>query len=143
MVTLREGNAQEADRLLRERVGRFGFTLVEVIIAIVILAVGVLGMAGATAYIVRQITLADVMTERAVALQSAVERIQAMDYDSVDAGSDSIGVFQVSWTSVEESAQSKLVTVITTGPGLQSTDANPFPVMAPSVPDTFEYRVLN
>ena len=65
-----------------------GFTMVEVIIAIVVLAVGVLGMAGTTAYIVRQITLADVMTERAVALQSVIERLQATPFASVGTGAD-------------------------------------------------------
>lgn len=77
---------------------RKGFSMVEVIIAIVVLAVGVLGFAGTTAYIVRQVTLADVMTERSAALQSTIERLQAMDFDSVGYGSDSVGVFGVSWS---------------------------------------------
>ena len=56
-----------------------GFTIVEVIVAMVVLAIGVLGLAGTAAYIVRQVTLADIMTERAAALQTAVERIQAAE----------------------------------------------------------------
>lgn len=121
---------------------RRGFSMVEVVVAIVVLAVGVLGLGGTTAYIIRQITLADVMTERAAALSSVIERVQAMDYDSVASGNDSIGVFTVRWTSASESSQTKLVTIITMGPGLATSAANSFPILANNVPDTFVYRVL-
>lgn len=121
---------------------RRGFTMVEVIAAIVILTVGVLGLAGTTAYIVRQVTLANVMTERAVATQTVIEEIQSMAYASVTTGSDSIGKYTVSWTSATETAASKLVTIITTGPGLHSS-AGSFPMLGPNVADTFVYRVVN
>ena len=121
---------------------RGGFTMVEVIAAIMILTVGVLGLAGTTAYIVRQVTLANVMTERSVALQSVIEKVQAMDFATVDHGTDSVGVFFVTWTSTSESSVSKLVTVITTGPGLHTSAGNPFPMLGPDVADTFTYRVI-
>ena len=121
---------------------RQGFSMVEVIIAIVVLAVGVLGFAGTTAYIVRQVTLADVMTERSAALQTTIERLQAMDFDDVGYGSDSVGVFAVRWSSQSETTQSKLVTILTLGPGLHTSATNPFPMLGPNVLDTFEYRVI-
>lgn len=117
--------------------------MVEVIIAVVVLAVGVLGLAGTTAYIVRQVTLADIMTERSMALQSVVERVQATPYANLVAGSDSVGVFQVRWTVTVETAQSSLVTVVTTGPGLQAGGTNTVPMLSPSVADTFTFRVIS
>jgi Tfp pilus assembly protein PilV len=117
--------------------------MVEVIAAIVILTVGVLGLAGTTAYVIRQVTLSNVVTQRAVALQSVIERVQAMPFDNVGSGSDSVGNFVVRWTSATETSASKLVTVVTTGPGLQATPSNPFPMLGPSVADTFVYRVIN
>lgn len=117
--------------------------MVEVIAAIVILTVGVLALAGTTGYVVRQVTLANILTERAVALQSAIEKVQAMPYTSVASGSDSTGHFTVRWTSAVETPASKLVTFITTGPGLHSSTANPFPTLINSVADTFVYRVIN
>lgn len=117
-----------------------GFTMVEVIIAIMVLAIGVLGLAGTTAYVVRQVTLADLMTERAVALQTVVERLQATSFPSVGSGSDSVGVFYVRWGSVSESSTSKVVTVITVGPGLGGTT---FPTLGPNVADTFQFRVIS
>lgn len=119
---------------------RQGFTMVEVIIAIVVLAIGVLGLAGTTAYIVRQITLADLMTERAAAFQTTIDRIQSLPYANVTAGADSVGVFAVRWTAVDNGAQNKTVTILTFGPGLDRSA--PFPALGSRVVDTFTFRVL-
>lgn len=120
---------------------RSGFSLIEVVVAIVILTIGVLGLGGTTAYIVRQVTLADVMTERATALQSVIERVNAMPFANIGSGSDSVGVFAVSWTSTADGGNSRVVRVITRGPGMATSATNPFPALSPSVPDTFEFRV--
>ena len=120
-----------------------GFTMVEVIIAIIVLAIGVLGLAGTTAYVVRQVTLADLMTERAVALQSVVEQLQATSFPSVGSGTDSVGVFEVKWSSVSESSTSKVVTVITKGPGLGSPSGSAVAFLGPNVVDTFQFRVIS
>lgn len=117
--------------------------MVEVIAAIVILTVGVLGLAGTTAYIVRQVTLANVVTQRAVALQTVVEKVQAMPFGDVGSGSDSVDSYVVQWTSSTETVASKLVTIVTTGPGLHATTSNPAPMLGPDVADTFVYRVIN
>ena len=116
--------------------------MVEVIISIIILAVGVLGMAGTTMLVVRQVTLARVMTERSVALQSVVERVQATNFDNVGTGADSLGVFRMTWSSTSETSQSKLVQIITTGPGVKTAAGAGFPVLTTGVADTFEYRVI-
>ena len=121
------------------RNSRAGFTIVEVVIAVVILAVGLLGMAGTTLLVVKQTTLADVTTERSVALRSTLERLRAMPYDSVVNGSDSIGAFSISWT-VTDVGLWRDVELVTVGPGLRSGSG--FPTVAPSVPDTFTFRVL-
>jgi len=118
-----------------------GFTLVEVIVAIIILTFGLLGMAGTTALVVRQITLADVSTERAVALQTTLERLQALPFDSVASSSDSVGIFGVRWTVISPTNQWKEVTVITTGPG-SGRGSGGFPMVSNNVPDTFTYRII-
>jgi len=123
------------------RHSRAGFSMVEVIIAMIILTVGVLGLAGTTAFIVRQVTLSDLMTERAAAFQTVVDRLQSLPYDSVGSGSDSIGIFEATWTSVASGGQNKIVTIITTGPGMTSI-AGGAPFNAPQVVDTFRFRIL-
>lgn len=118
---------------------RSGFSLLEVVISILILAVGVLGLAGVTAHITRQITLADLMTERSVAFQTIIDRLQSLPYDNVGAGQDSVGVYSIRWASTPDGAQSKIVTIVTVGPGLGSGTP---PGLSPQVADTFEFRVL-
>lgn len=124
------------------RDGRGGFTMVEVIIAITILTVGVLAMASTTAWVVRQTTFADLMTERAAAFQTVVDKLQAMPYTSVVDGTETIGLFQASWTVVADGAQSSTVTVVTRGPGLDRSGSTPYPVMSPQAVDTFIFIKL-
>lgn len=118
---------------------RRGFTLVEVVVALIILTVGVLGLAGTTVWVVRQSTLAELSTERAAAVQTVVEQLRASDYATLAAGSDSVGRFDVSW-SVADGSRSKLVTLVTVGPGLSSGSG--MPSLTGSVADTFAYRIM-
>lgn len=118
---------------------RGGFSLIEVIIAMMILTVGVLGLAGTTAYIVRNVTYADLMTERAAAFQTIVDRIQSLPFDSVGSGSDSVGIFAVTWTSALDGPQNKIVEIVTVGPGILRAN---IPLNNPQVVDTFSFRVL-
>jgi prepilin-type N-terminal cleavage/methylation domain-containing protein len=122
-----------------------GFTMVEVIIAIVILAFGLLGMAGATGVLVRQITLSDVAGKRNAAQQTVIERLRAADWENLSTtyqtGTETIGPFQVSWTVTAPSNQWGVLEVITTGPGL-GRGTGGFPMLTDNVADTFTYRIL-
>jgi prepilin-type N-terminal cleavage/methylation domain-containing protein len=116
--------------------GRGGFSLVELTVAVVILAIGVLGLAGTTLFVVRQVTLADVSTERAAALQAAVERIRATVYTTVGSGSQTTGSYSVSWAVSDSTNVTKTVRGITTGPGLRKDTAAVVPTLGNSVADT-------
>ncbi len=118
---------------------RAGFSIVEVIVAMVILAVGLLGMAGTTVLVVRQVTLADLATERSVAVQSTLERLRGISFDSIRTGSESVGSFQVNWT-VTDQVQWKDIEIVTTGPG--QTYASGYPVLSPAVSDTLTHRII-
>lgn len=120
------------------RARRAGFTVIEVVIAMVILTIGVLGLAGTTAFFVRQVTISDLMTERTAAFQTIVDRLQSLPYDSVTSGSDSVGIFAATWSSVNNGSQYKTVTIITTGPGTRGAP----PLSDPQVVDTFSFQVL-
>jgi hypothetical protein len=113
--------------------------MVEVIIAIIVLVIGVVGLAGTTAYIVRQVTLGDLMTERSAAFQTIIDRLQSLPFDSVGSGVDSVGVFDIRWTSVLDGPQNKIVTMVTVGPGLGGALV---PTNDPQAVDTFQFRVL-
>jgi Tfp pilus assembly protein PilV len=113
--------------------------MVEVVIAMLILTIGVLGLASTTGHIVRQINLGDLMTERSVAFQTVIDRLQSLPYDSVGSGSDSVGIFYLRWQSTPDGAQSKMVRIWTQGPGI-STGA--FPINNPQKVDSFDFRIL-
>ena len=128
-----------AERVPRRRSDRGGFSLIEVIIAMMILTIGVLGLAGTTAFLVRQVSLSDLMTERAAAFQTVIDRLQAVPYNSVTSGTDSVGVFAIRWTSVDDGPQNKIVTMVTVGPGVIGMVSAS---SSPQVTDTFQFRLL-
>jgi Tfp pilus assembly protein PilV len=115
-------------------------TLVEVVVALLVLTTGVLGLAGTTGYVLRQSQLSAVATDRSVALQSVIERIKAQNYDDVADGSWSEGPFNAEWT-VNQGSISKEVTIVTTGPGMVAGEGRR-PYVDGEVKDTFTYRIL-
>lgn len=116
-----------------------GFTIVEVLFAVILLTFGILGLASTTLWVVRQTTVSEVATERMIALQSVIEQLRALPFDEVVDGSGTEGNYSVSWT-VTAGSSSKLVEIVTTGPGLTSGSGTP--TLAPSVSETYEYRII-
>jgi prepilin-type N-terminal cleavage/methylation domain-containing protein len=120
-----------------------GFSLIELVMALVVLAFGVLGLATTTLSITRQLTLAEVTTARVTALRSVMEHIRATPYDSLDVGGDTIGAMVVSWTATTNTPQDKAVRIVTLGPGLVSiSEDQSTPMLSSAVADTVVYRVL-
>ena len=120
-----------------------GFSLVELVMAVVVLAFGVVGMATTTLFITRQLTLAEVTTARVTAIQSAMERIRTTPYDSLCEGTDTMGAIVVSWSEMAHMAQTKSVRIVTMGPGLVSmSEGQSTPMMSSTVADTVVYRML-
>ncbi len=122
--------------------GSAGFTLVEVVIALVILSIGVLGLAGTTGHSLRATTLADLRSERSAALQSVIEQLRALPFDSVTAGTDTLGLYLVEWQSTPRGNLGKDLRIITVGPGLSRGDSGTLASIRPQVPDTFYYVML-
>lgn len=122
------------------RSARGGFSLIEVIVALIVLTMGVLGMAATTGYVVRQTTAADMRTNRTAAVQTALERLRATPWNSLGSGSDAVGHFDVAWSSVDDGV-TKEVTLVTTGPGMTTVDGVG-PRFSDQVADTFVYRII-
>lgn len=101
----------------------WGFSLVELIVSIVILSIGVMSLAGTSTWVVRQVTLSRLITQRAVARQSAMERVMADSFATITGGSDNFGIFDVSWLVTVDGGTFKTVQVVTVGPGRVSGTA--------------------
>ena len=107
-----------------------------------LLSIGVLGLAATTAVFALQVTLGGVKTERSAALQAAVESVRASDYASVGYGSGTVGSYVVSWSVTDSTDWSKSVRVITDGPGLSQDTGAAVMMMGRHVQDTFSMLVL-
>ncbi len=120
-----------------------GFSLVELVMALIVLSFGVVGLATTTLFITRELTLAEVTTARVTAVQSVMENIRATPYDSLDVGGDTIGAMVVSWTATDNTAQDKAVRIVLVGPGLASiSEGQSTSILSNDVTDTIVYRVL-
>lgn len=119
--------------------GRDGLTLIEVIVAMLVLTVGLLGLAGGTGWAVRNAELARIETNRSAAVQSAVEGIRAIPYDQVAAGEEVYGDYSVSWSTTATGQTWKLMEIVVVGPGRVTEGGG---AVAVEVADTVEYRLV-
>lgn len=120
---------------------RTGGSLLEVVIALVVLSFGMLGMATTTAMSVRQTTLADITNRRVAAAQQVSERLRSLPFDSVVNGSADVGHYGVTWTVTASSFRAKRVQIVTEGP-MQGTGELRTATASPVPPDTLTYTVV-
>lgn len=123
-----------------ERSGNAGFTLLELVVSMVVLTYGILGVVGSTMYVTRQVTVAALGTKRVAAVRSVVERVRAQRFDTVGSGTDSLGLYSLEWTSTRQGSGSKLIRVISIGPGLTTTEDGP--KIVSEAADTFTYLIV-
>lgn len=128
-----------AKRIQNALRGEAGFSLVELMVALMILTVGMLGLAGVTAYTIQKVSVAELDTERGAALQTVVEQLRAMPLAKVADGADTVGIFEVSW-SVVDNGDYRTVEIVTVGPGMeQGAREGGMPRISNAVADTFSY----
>lgn len=75
-----------------------GFTLVEVLIAVVLFAVGMMGIYGLMGTLVRVNSLADRVSSAAAQAEAKIEELRGEGFASIAAGSDSVDGFTRNWT---------------------------------------------
>lgn len=118
---------------------RDGFTLVELIVAMMIFMVGVLALASTTGFVGLQLRAADLRTERSLAHQQAMEEIRSKPFDDIltaskGAGAE-IGDYTVWWDVNDVQWALKNVAVYTEGPGFRAGYRDP------AVVDTITVRI--
>lgn len=105
---------------------REGFSLIEVIIAMLILSVGVLAMGGATGYVLSQVRASQLRTDRMTAVHEVTERLRAVDWDDLEAACAgtpfSVPPYTVSCQVSRPPGSNNLkrVDLISTGPGYRA-----------------------
>jgi Tfp pilus assembly protein PilV len=121
--------------------GKAGLSLVEVVVAMLVLTVGILGLAAGTGWVVGSVERARIETARAAALQTAIERIKATPFDEITAGESDDGPYRLSWTEVDGDGRSRVMEVVVVGPGVVGMGGG-HPVVSTVAADTVLYRVL-
>jgi len=111
-----------------------GFSLIEVIVAIVILSVGILAMGASTGYVLNQVKASELRSDRMIAVRQASEELRAIDFNDLGAacGNQSFQIGRYAVTCSIQMAQPNLarVQLISTGPGFAQGR------LSASVPDT-------
>ena len=102
-----------ANSSIRRRRSRRGFTLVELIVAIIILVIGVLGLASASAYVMRQIAGSSLQNRAAALAQSRFERLRSQSCASLTSGSAVTSGITERWTVTMLNRSARLVDVLT------------------------------
>jgi prepilin-type N-terminal cleavage/methylation domain-containing protein len=95
-----------------------GFTLVEVMVAVVVLAVGMLAMAASTGYISAEIRSSTWNTQRTMAREQVIEQIRATPFDNISTSGSAtvIGRYSMTWVVASVNNNLKTVQVIASGP---------------------------
>lgn len=79
--------------------GRAGFTIIEVVVAILILSVGILAIAGTDGRMTRMIARGSQATAASTHAQSQLERLRSLPCAALTNGNATVeGVFQLEWT---------------------------------------------
>ena len=96
-----------------------GFTLIEVMIALVITAICLLGLASSSVTALQMVKLADIEADRGFARQEMVETVRSTDFDDLAYSSDSVGAYKVWYVPFAHATDpdAKNVWVVTRGPG--------------------------
>ena len=100
-------------RLITRKRARQGFTLVELIIAIIILVVGVLGLASTAAVVMRQITASSMQTRAAMMAQSRLEQLRSVPCANMANGNATSNGVTETWRVTVNARTATLVTVVT------------------------------
>ena len=98
---------------------REGFSLVEIIVAMVILAFGMLAMAASTGYIAGQMRASAFDTKRNIARQQVIEQLRGTFWASIATNTTglAVGPYTVTWAITSQTNVNKRLNIITSGPG--------------------------
>lgn len=118
-----------------------GFSLVEIIIAMLVLTMGLLAMAASTGYVATQIRAANLRGERAFAVEQVAERLRASPFETLasreQGAAETVGSFSVWWSIDSPSHHLRQITLVSQGPGYRQGIG-----WTPNASDTISFSIL-
>lgn len=104
--------------------GSEGFSLIELIVSLVIVTVGLLALAATTGYLILQVQVSQLRTQRATAVQEVVEELRATPFTQITslpkASARQVGDFRLWWSVTPSGNHLARVSIYSTGPGYNS-----------------------
>jgi len=82
--------------------GERGFTIVEVLVAVLVLSVGVLALVGTAGLVTRMVGQGHRFTEASALASERVELLRAQGCPSAGSGSETRGAYTISWRIIDE-----------------------------------------
>jgi prepilin-type N-terminal cleavage/methylation domain-containing protein len=112
----------KAFQVMQPKARQSGFTILEVMIAISILAIGLLAVFCGQKKAIRGNYRASHLTEGMTLAQDKLEELLASPYDSVTTGTGTQGNYSIAWTVYDNDPinNTKRIVVTVTGQGLRS-----------------------
>jgi prepilin-type N-terminal cleavage/methylation domain-containing protein len=102
---------------------RRGFSLIEVLIAVILLSLVALGLAVAATFALSQVAKAGQDLRYSADVQQVADSLVAAGYNSVTSGSESIRGRSVSWTVSNPSAKSRQIEMVVQRRGMANSGA--------------------
>jgi prepilin-type N-terminal cleavage/methylation domain-containing protein len=84
--------------MMDKTLGRSGFTVVELLISVIIIAIGVVGFATAVGLVSTELWIGNRDTEVSLLMADQAELLKSLPYDSVKSGTRVEGDYQLAWT---------------------------------------------
>jgi type IV pilus assembly protein PilV len=89
-----------------------GFTLIEIMVAIFILVVALLGVAAVTVSVINGNAFSKDITSATTLAQDKIEELKDTAYDSIVSGSDTSSIYTRTWTVTSPITDSKTIVVV-------------------------------
>lgn len=106
------------------RVDRSGFSLVELIVALLILSVGIFAMGASSMFVLAQVRASQLQTERATAVRDAAERLRGMPWSTLETECPTrtfvSGPFTVECSIMPAGPSLRVLELVSWGPGYRS-----------------------
>jgi type IV pilus assembly protein PilV len=92
-----------------------GFTLIEILIAISILTIALLGLASVTVMIIKSNTFSKTMTTATTLADDKMEQLKKTSYAALSSGTDTLeSIYTRTWTVTQNSPATGMKTVVVT-----------------------------
>ena len=106
---------------------RRGFTIIEVVVAILVLTTGLLALAGTAATVTRMITQGQLYSEASAMATERIEILRGVSCDNMASGSSTQGRFTVTWrVQSVVVGRAREVTVLVNAPTTSGTRVDTF-----------------